>query len=193
MINPSGVPSPHLGKVSPERALAGAVKFGLCADGPLTPGETIRDRIVERLTALYRDTFGVDVGHLSDSEILDVIEYSLFPNMIVFGGYGSPLAYRSRPDGDDPNKSIFEVWLLLPFAEGKKPPSPATRVLGPTERFADVAELSYYGPIIDQDADMMPMVQKGLRASATGKITFSAYQELRIRHMHRTLGEYMAS
>jgi len=31
-------------------------------------------------------------------------------------GFGSPLTYRSRPDGDDPNKSIFEVWLLLPYA-----------------------------------------------------------------------------
>ena len=53
-------------------------------------------------------------------------------------------------------------------------------------------ELSYYGPIIDQDADMMPQVQKGLRASATGKITLSAYQEIRIRHFHRTLSDYMA-
>jgi nitrite reductase/ring-hydroxylating ferredoxin subunit len=192
MINPSGVSSPHLaGKITPERAVAGAAKFGLCADGPLAPGETLRSRIVARLRGLYGETFGVELGGLSDSEILDVIQYSLFPNFIVFGGYGSPLAYRSRPDGDNPNKSIFEVWLLLPFADGAKPPSAQTRILGPDEHFADVAELSYYGPIIDQDADMMPQVQKGLRASPTGKITFSAYQEIRIRHMHRTLAEYM--
>ncbi|MDB5393365.1 MAG: aromatic ring-hydroxylating dioxygenase subunit alpha [Rhodospirillales bacterium] len=192
MINPSGVASPHLaGKTTPERTVAAAAKFGLCADGPLAPGETPRSRIVARLRALYGDTFRVDLGHLSDSEILDVIQYSLFPNFIVFGGFGSPLAYRSRPDGDDPNKSIFEVWLLLPYAEGAKPPSAATRILGPDEHFTDVAELSYYGPIIDQDADMMPRVQRGLRASRTGKITLSVYQELRIRHMHQTLAEYM--
>jgi phenylpropionate dioxygenase-like ring-hydroxylating dioxygenase large terminal subunit len=193
MINPSGVPSPHLGnKMTPERTLAAAAKFGLCADGPLSAGETPRQRIVARLRALYGDNFEVDLSHLSDSEILDVIQYSLFPNFIVFGGFGSPLAYRSRPDGNDPNKSIFEVWLLLPFGDGFRPPPEATRVLGPNEHFADVKELSYYGPIIDQDADMMPRVQQGLRANRTGKITLSAYQEMRIRHMHRTLSEYMA-
>jgi len=191
MINPSGVSSPHLGnKMTPERTLAAAVKFGLCQDGPLQPGETVRGRIVANLRAFYGGTFGVDLAHLSDSEVLDVIEYNLFPNLIVFGGYGSPLAYRSRPDGDDPNKSIFEVWLLLPHA-GEKPPPAPTRVLGPHEKFGDVAELSYYGPVIDQDADMMPRVQRGLRGNRNGKMTLGAYQEIRIRHLRQTLAEYM--
>jgi hypothetical protein len=191
MINPSGVSSPHLaGRMTPERTVAAAAKFGLCQDGPLGPGETPRSRIIANLRGFYSGTFGVDLSRLSDSEVLDVIEYSLFPNLIVFGGFGSPLAYRSRPDGDDPNQSIFEVWLLLPF-KGPKPPSAPTRVLGPTERFGDVAELSYYGPILDQDADMMPRVQRGLRGSRNGKVTLGAYQEIRIRHMRHTLAEYM--
>jgi nitrite reductase/ring-hydroxylating ferredoxin subunit len=191
MINPSGVPSPHLaGKSTPERLIAAAAKFGLCEDGPLVPGETPRGRIVARLRGFYESTFGIALSHLSDSEVLDVIEYSVFPNFIVFGGFGSPLAYRSRPDGDDPDKSIFEVWLLLPY-KGERPPSPPTRVLAAHEHFGDVPELSYYGGIIDQDADMMPRVQRGLRSSAKGKLTLSAYQEIRIRHFRQTLAEYV--
>jgi phenylpropionate dioxygenase-like ring-hydroxylating dioxygenase large terminal subunit len=193
MINPSGVPSPHLGgKATPERTVAAAAEFGLCEDGDLAEGETPRGRISARLRRFYTESLGADLSGLSDSEVIDVIQYSLFPNLIVFGGYGSPLAYRSRPDGDDPNRSIFEVWLLLPLAEGADRPAPApTRVLGPGEHFADVQELSYYGPIIDQDADMMPQVQKGLRASRKGRVTLGRYQESRIRHMRRTLAEYM--
>jgi nitrite reductase/ring-hydroxylating ferredoxin subunit len=192
MINPSGVPSPHLGnKTTPERLIAAAAEFGLCEDGPLIPGETPRGRIVARLRGFYGAAFGIDLDGFSDSEILDVIQYSVFPNFIVFGGFGSPLAYRSRPNGDDPNKSIFEVWLLLPYAEGHKPPNARTRVLAAHEHFADVPELSYYGPIIDQDADMMPRVQHGLRSSAKGKLTLSAYQEIRIRHLRQTLAEYI--
>jgi nitrite reductase/ring-hydroxylating ferredoxin subunit len=192
MINPSGVSSPHLaGKMTPERMVAAAAKFGLCEDGPLAPGETLRGRIVGRLRGFYGTTFGVDLNHLSDSEVLDVIEYSLFPNLVVFGGFGSPLAYRSRPDGDDPNKSIFEVWLLLPYPPGAKPPATPTRTLNAGERFGDVPELSYYGPILDQDADMMPRVQKGLRGNRNGKITLANYQEIRIRHMRQTLADYM--
>ncbi|HEX4504927.1 MAG TPA: aromatic ring-hydroxylating dioxygenase subunit alpha [Alphaproteobacteria bacterium] len=191
MINPSGVSSPHLGgKMTPERTLAAAVKFGLCQDGPLQAGETVRGRIVANLRGFYDSTFGVDLSHLSDSEVLDVIEYNLFPNLIVFGGFGSPLAYRSRPDGDDPNKSIFEVWLLLPYA-GERPPPAPTRVLKPDENFGDVAELSYYGPVIDQDAVMMPRVQRGLRGNRNGKVTLGGYQEIRIRQLRQTLAEYM--
>ncbi len=194
MINPSGVPSPHLGdKATPERTLAAAAEFGLCEGGALAPGETPRRRIAARLRRLYTESFGADLSGLGDSEVIDVVQYSLFPNLIVFGGYGSPLAYRSRPDGDDPNRSIFEVWLLMPLADGAERPAPApTRVLGPGEHFADVKELGYYGPIIDQDADMMPRVQAGLRASRKGRITPAAYQEIRIRHMRRTLTEYLA-
>ena len=69
MINPSGVSSPHLaGKITPERAVAGAARFGLCADGPLQPGETLRSRIVARLRGLYGETFGADpsVGSVAE-------------------------------------------------------------------------------------------------------------------------------
>jgi hypothetical protein len=64
-------------------------------------------------------------------------------------------------------------------------------VLKPDENFGDVAELSYYGPVIDQDAVMMPRVQRGLRGNRNGKVTLGAYQEIRIRHLRQTLAEYM--
>ncbi len=195
MINPSGVGSPHLAaSLTPERTVAAAARFGLCEDGPLKDGETPRSRVVANLRRVYAQTFGVDLSPLSDCEIADVIEYSLFPNMVLFGGFGSPLVYRSRPDGDDPNKSIFEVWLLLPVADGATAPPPAKlRWLADGETFADVKELSYFGPVLDQDAAMMSRVQRGLRASRKRHVVLSNYQEIRIRHMRRTLAEYMAA
>jgi phenylpropionate dioxygenase-like ring-hydroxylating dioxygenase large terminal subunit len=193
MINPSGVPSPQLGpNVSQQRVLDAAAEFGLCTPRPLAEGEAAREHIVACLRTMNEQRLGIDLSAYSDSEAVDVIQYYVFPNFVPFGGFGSPLVYRTRPDGDDPHHSIFEVWLLLPYAEGVMPPEAAPlRVLSESENFADVEALSYFGPILDQDAELMPRVQQGLRSSARGVITLGNYQESRIRHMRETLDKYL--
>lgn len=194
MINPSGVASPLLGLAVPQqRVLDAAAGFGLCTPRQLEEGETARAHIIACIRALNEQRLGIDLSAFSDSEVVDVIQYYVFPNFLPFGGFGSPLMYCMRPDGDDPHHSIFEVWLLLPVAAGTTPPAPAPlRVLQAHENFGDVAELSYFGPILDQDAVAMPLVQRGLKSSARGKITLGNYQESRIRHMRATLDEYLA-
>lgn len=195
MINLSGVASPHLeGTYSEERILSEAAEFGLCERGSVIPeGRRARDVIVESMRNRLSKDLGVDTSELCDSEVVDVIQYSVFPNLVVFGGVGSPLAYRVRPHGDDPGTCLFEVWLLLPYPEGGvRPPAAATQMLGSDEAWSSVEALSYFGPILDQDFQMMPRVQKGLRASRTREIALSRYQESRIRHMRKTLDEYLS-
>lgn len=194
MINPSGVASPLLGaQTSQQRVLDAAAAFGLCSPRRLEPGETARAHIVECIRAATEQRLSIDLSGYSDSEVVDVIQYYLFPNFMPFGGFGSPLMYCMRPGGDDPHHSLFEVWLLLPYPEGSAPPPPAAlRVLGEHENFADVEELSYFGAILDQDAMAMPLVQRGLKSNARGAITLAAYQESRIRHMRETLDFYLS-
>jgi hypothetical protein len=38
----------------------------------------------------------------------------------------------------------------------------------------------------------LPYVQEGLKASKTGQVNLGDYQEIRIRHFHRTLDKYLA-
>jgi phenylpropionate dioxygenase-like ring-hydroxylating dioxygenase large terminal subunit len=194
MVSVSGVASPLLGKQVPQqRVLDAAAEFGLCTPRQLESGETARAHIVECIRAMTEQRLGVDISSYSDAEVVDVIQYYLFPNLIAFGGLGAPLAYCMRPDGDDPHHSIFEVWLLLPYPEGTAPPEPAPlRALGEDEHFGDVAELSYFGPVLDQDAVAMPLVQRGLRSSSRGKVVLANYQESRIRHMRETLDRYLS-
>lgn len=194
MINPSGVISPHLStEPAPQRVLAAASAFGLCHGDPLDDGETPRRRIADSVSQMYQTANGIDLSAYSTSELVDVIEYYLFPNLILFGGFNSPLAYRARPCGNDPDRCLFEVWLLPPLAPDTEPPPPAPmRMLQEDERFGDVAELSYFGPVLDQDADAMPLVQRGMRASRKRATTLANYQEIRIRHMRQTLADYLA-
>lgn len=47
------------------------------------------------------------------------------------------------------------------------------------------------GAVIDQDMSNMPYVHEGLLASGTDEVYRAHYQEIRIRHCHRTLDKYL--
>ena len=58
-------------------------------------------------------------------ELLDGIEYFLFPNLMVWAGYLTPFVYRFRPEGNDPDRCIVDIMKLEPLPEsGERPPRP---------------------------------------------------------------------
>jgi phenylpropionate dioxygenase-like ring-hydroxylating dioxygenase large terminal subunit len=196
MLNASGVPSPHVRhEMSEQRILDIAARFGMARPGTkVEPGGTARAALVAASRTRLQRGLGFDTSGFSDAEVQDVIQYSLFPNAVLFGGLGSPLFYRARPDGSNPESCLFEVMLLLPVAPGSaKPTASPKRWLEPHEKWSDVAELSFFGPVLDEDQEIMPRVQRGLRSSRKPGITPSLYQESRIRHFRRTLEEYVPS
>ena len=194
MLNASGTPSPHVrGEMSDQRIIDIAARFGMVEPGTRVPeGGTARSVMVEASRKRIAESTGIDTTPFSDAEVQDVIQYSLFPNVVLFGGLGSPLFYRARPDGDDPSSCLFEVMLLLPIPDGAERPEPAPRRwLEADEKWSDVPELSYFGPVLDEDQEIMPRVQRGLRASRKSSVSLGVYQESRIRHFRKTLEEYV--
>ena len=67
---------------------------------------------------------------VSDSLMLDSIEYHLFPNMFFFPGVLIPMAYRFRPRGEDVDSCIFDLLYLEPLPEGADHPEPPEPVPG---------------------------------------------------------------
>ena len=196
MISLSGVASPHLEGFSEQRVLREASSyFGLDDLAETSIGnQPARGEIAESMRRRLARDLGIDAAKVCDAEVMDVIEYFCFPNFITFGGFGSPLAYRSRPYGRDPHSCIFEVMFLLPLGSGmERPPAAPLRWLADNEPWASVEEFSYFGRILDQDFDMMPRVQAGLRASVKKTATLGNYQEARIRHFRRVLDEYLGT
>lgn len=194
MLNASGVPSPHVRhEMSEQRVLDVAARFGMARPGTkVEPGGTARATLVRASRARLENGLGLDTRRFSDAEVQDVIQYSLFPNAVLFGGLGSPLFYRARPDGNDPESCLFEVMLLLPVAPGAERPAPfKKRWLERHEKWSDVPELSFFGPVLDEDQEIMPRVQRGLRAARKPGVTLALYQESRIRHFRRTLERYV--
>ncbi|MCB1844348.1 MAG: aromatic ring-hydroxylating dioxygenase subunit alpha, partial [Halioglobus sp.] len=67
--------------------------FGLAHD-EVPPGESARSIAAEDLRARLGEAWGVDLSDVSDSLMLDSIEYHLFPNMFFFCGITVPMVYR---------------------------------------------------------------------------------------------------
>jgi hypothetical protein len=157
------------------------------------PGDTARAKLASRARRRIAKSTGKDLSDLSDAESLDLIEYSLFPNMVPWGGQSLPICYRFRPLGDEPEQCIMEImFLFAKRPDGTHPTPAAVRWLGPDEPWSSAQELGSAGMVADQDTDNLKRIQRGVRASKKPGVTLARYQESRIRHFHETLDAYMA-
>jgi hypothetical protein len=112
-------------------------------------------------------------------------DWHLFPNCVTLPWFDGALFYRSRPDGDDPDRCIFDIWSLVRYAPGTEPP--LERKLYP-----DMAGNSA-GAILDQDIANMGEVQKGMKSRAFHAARLNPVQEVEIINFHATLDRYLAA
>jgi phenylpropionate dioxygenase-like ring-hydroxylating dioxygenase large terminal subunit len=137
--------------------------------------------------------YSVDMSKFSESEMLDSIEYFLFPNMFIFPGIGLPMIYRFRPAGNDVDTCWFDLLFLRPLGEGEEHPEPPRVVkLGVDETYSQVPNMD--GPlavIYEQDTSNLERQQRGFKSSAKKAESLANYQEVRIRQLHNTLDKYI--
>ena len=195
-IMPEGVASPVLGDY-PQQKIVDAMQRDIAFYGkhplPVGEGETARRVIAEHARQRFSKATGRDFTQLSDSEAIDLIQYNLFPNLGPWAGMATPLVYRFRPHGDNPHESIMEIMMMFAKnADGSHPPPAKMTLIGIEESWAKVPGMGSASEVVDQDTENLRRIQKGLRTARKPGVTFSNYQESRIRHFHQTLDAYMA-
>lgn len=195
----TGVNSPHLAQPLSEEQLLATMILGDTdsrGDGlTVGPGETARTVMARHLRKVMGAQYKTDLSHVSDSEMIDTIEYHVFPNMVLFPGLSLPMAYRFRPIGSDPNRTLFEILFLRPNpAEGLAPEPPEPYHVAEHESYASAPGFdAAMGHVYDQDTDNLRAQQAGFRASATGVQHLGNYQEVRIRHFQMVVDRYLAA
>jgi len=157
--------------------------------GGLRDGESAREGLARLTVDILGERLNVDLRGKPASWLLDSVEYFLFPHFMIWPTFGAPIVYRFRPD-DDPEKCIWETMIFLPF-DGERPPSGPTVVLGSDESMAEIPELGFLGPVLQQDVDNLEPMQRGIRSLRSQKIFLGEYQEAQIRHFHETLSHYV--
>ncbi len=184
-----GAPSPYLDyPVDPQTTLDALLSENLAdalggAEGALPPptaepGESPRAALAEFVRAQMAQRTGGDFSELSDTVVLDGIQYFVFPNLCPWWSVAFPMVYRARPLGDDPNWCTFEAILLARFPAGQEPPPEATVInLGKDEPWTSVEALGALGRIVDQDVTNMEYQQAGMRNRGLKSIWYANYQE----------------
>lgn len=176
------------GKICPGEEDMSAGEFDLSS-----PNAYRASRAAQRREQM-RPAFGNAVDSISDADLNDSIYYSVFPNISPWADF-SPIFYRFRPDGDNPEQSLHEVMYMIPVPEGAEMPPPAKLT------FLDIDDDYTLAPefgsnltkIFNQDYVNHRMVQKGLHYHPKGETIYASYQETKIRHFHQTLEKWLNS
>ena len=192
VITPGGIPSPLLAwEPTPEQMLRSM--FDIRVDEPcpypIGPGQTMRQVAAEITRDRWRDVIGPAAESLSDAELMDSIDYTVFPNFHPWGALNR-IVYRFRPNGDDHRSSIMEVILLSPFSGDRPPPAPV-RWLGEDEPWTAALELGLLGKVFDQDVANMVEVQRGLESTVKHGVIVGRYQEAKVRWLHEKLTDWV--
>jgi len=192
VITPTGTPSPLLDADPTEQEMfRGMLDVRVDQDAPFTLEEGRTARAV--LAALSRERLRSDAGDVvdqtSDAEMVDSIDYTVFPNFHPWGAFNR-IVYRFRPNGDDHRSAIMECFLLAPF-QGERPPPATERKLGVDDPWTDAPELGMLAKVFQQDVFNMAKIQKGLETTHKPGLTFSNYQEAKIRWLHRQFDEWL--
>jgi nitrite reductase/ring-hydroxylating ferredoxin subunit len=190
MLQPVGIASDQVKETLGEQEiLASAIltMMGAEADVPALPdSESARSFLARMLRA------NPATPPISDTELIDAMQYSIFPNIVLFRSAFYPYLYRFTPDRTDPNKATYDFYIFEPLPEDGIAPPVGTIELDDDQSFSGSGAFPpWLGQIYDQDTEGLAALQAGLRYGGDGDIRFARYQESRIRHLHHTLYRYL--
>jgi nitrite reductase/ring-hydroxylating ferredoxin subunit len=114
------------------------------------------------------------------------IDWHIFPNMILLQMATNCLGYRARPNGDDPNTCIFEVYHIERFPEGQEPKNVEK------QRNDDIYDESFWGEILLQDFQQMEGTHRGVKSGSYKGPRLNPQQEIPLANFHRVYHEFLS-
>ncbi len=201
MIVPIGKPSPHFPDQESvneglQMMLADA---GLDAAGFHGKAPDVRPTLWDQKRKIS-DEFNLGWDNLSDVQLTDSFATGIFPN-VQFGMHPEgAFLMRFMPDAKDPEKFVYDNITLVRYVDDPRFKVPDWMGLPegtdymaadrPDVEYKDIGEPPELGLVLDQDSELLPVVQKGIRSRAFKGPLWSE-QEQRVRHFHNELDRYL--
>jgi len=173
---------------------------GLDPDSFEGRAEAVRGAIQTRRRE-WAKSIGLDYSRFTDSQLSDDWNYSIFPNVTFNIHCDNALMMRFRPHPTDPERCYYDVMVLahkvpdpthhLPSYMGLPRDIDLSREVPRPPRIALKHGDASLGPVLDQDAEVLPLVPAGVRSRAFAGMRLSD-QEIRMRHFYREYDRYMS-
>ena len=128
-ITPGGTPSPVLEWTPTQDEMMRAMTDTRVDEPtplPVSEDESMRAAGAAASRDRWRPVAGEWVDRMSDAEMMDSIDYTVFPNFHPWGAFNR-IVYRFRPNGDDHRSSLMECIFLAPFSGDKPAGAPVDR------------------------------------------------------------------
>lgn len=153
------------------------------------PGDETLAEVQARYRKLHREEMEKHGAKwpdkLTDEEIARAgINWHIFPNTIVLPTIDGAQWYRSRPNGDDPESCIYDVWWLERYGPGEEPPVKH-------EFYGDIESFRGKNPFLEQDFDNLIACQKGMHSRGFRGMLDNPVQEAAVRSFHRGIEKYL--
>ncbi len=160
---------------------------GVDPDGFQGVASDVREALIRSMRQKMGSLQGIDFDDLHDSQLVDDLHYTIFPNITLNIHARGFWLFRHRPHESDPNRMYFDflnfVWLRgfdVPRPEHEHHDSKEFRI----------ADMTPGGNVLDEDMHNLPGIQAGMRSRAFETLTLAEH-ERRIRHFHDTLMGYV--
>ena len=140
-------------------------------------------RDVQRHKRRFGAAAGKDYSQLNDDQLTDDYHYLIFPNLSLNVHADDFWIFRQRPHPTDPDRMFYDIMTFELVPEGAEWPQRAVH-----KRWKHGEK--GIGLVLDQDAANLPGVQAGMHSQGFQGL-WLGNQELRIRHFHKVLDDYV--
>jgi phenylpropionate dioxygenase-like ring-hydroxylating dioxygenase large terminal subunit len=138
---------------------------------------------IQKFKRKHGPSQGKDYSELNDDQLTDDYHYLIFPNISLNVHADDLMLFRQRPHPSDPNKMFFDVQTYELVPDGQPWPE---RPIWAQYKHGEKS----IGQVLDQDAYNLPGVQLGMQSAGFAGLWLGD-QELRIRHFHKVIDDYI--
>lgn len=146
------------------------------------------------------DQLNLGYERFTDGQLTDSWATGVFPNVQLGLHPEGAFLMRFMPHPTDPERFIYDTMTLVrpvsdpsyqvPTWMGLPEGTDTSGETRPDTEYVPVGEPPHLGQVLDQDSELLPVVQRGVRSRGF-KGALWGEQEQRLRHFHRELDRYL--